>query len=344
MRRREFITTLGSAAVWPVIARAQQPAQMKRIAMVDPSESVADITVTGKWWYRVFFQELSRLGYVEGRNLLVGRYSGEGRTELYEGLVGDVASTHPDLIFTFAPLALRFKTATTIIPIVALTSDPIAMKLVTNIARPGGNITGVSIDGGLEIHGKRIGLLIEALPKLSNLGYLASRGNWERASGSAAAREAATKAGISLTGELLDRFNEQEYQRVFETMERDRVDGLIVSDEGEHITFMTTIVELAAKTRIPAIYPYGPDFIKAGGLMSYSLSYKEVWRRLASVIGQILNGASPGDIPFYQETKFELSINLKTAKALGLELAKDTARRRGRGDRIEYSCCDRMVR
>jgi putative ABC transport system substrate-binding protein len=95
----------------------------------------------------------------------------------------------------------------------------------------------------------------------------------------------------------LDRFNEQEYQRVFATMERERVDGLFVSEEGQHITFMTTIVELAAKSRIPAIYPWGPDFIKAGGLMSYSLSYKEVWRRLASVVDQILKGANPGDIP-----------------------------------------------
>jgi len=319
MRRRDFIAIFGSAAAWPDIACAQQLTKMKRIAMVDPAESVGDITVTGKWWYRLFFQELDRLGYVEGRNLLVERYSGNGRTELYGSLVDDVASANPDLIVTFGPLAPLFKTATTTIPIVTITADPIAMKLVNSIARPGGNVTGVSIDGGLEIYGKRIGLLKEALPKLSNLGYLASQGNWKRPTG-AAAREAATKAGISLTGELLDRFSKQEYQRVFESMKRDRLDGLMVSDEGEHLTFMITVVELAAESGIPAIYPYGPDFIKAGGLMSYSLSFADVWRRVASVVDQILRGANPADIPFYQQTQFELMINLKTAKTLGLDL------------------------
>jgi putative ABC transport system substrate-binding protein len=321
MQRREFITLFGgAAATWPVVARAQQPAEMKRIALVDPSLKVGDMTVGGARAYRDFFKEMSHLGYVEGRNLTVERYSGEGRIDHYPGLVRDIVSTHPDLIFTASlKLALQLKIATRTIPIVALTADPIALGLVPSIARPGGNITGVSIDAGLEIWGKRLGLLIEAVPKLSNVGYLVSQRSWEGPTG-LAVREAASQAGISLMGELLgSSFNEQEYERVFNSIKRDGVDSLMISDEGEHIASIPTIVELAARTRIPTIYPYRV-FVDAGGLISYSINFGETSPRIAGMIDQILRGTKPADIPFYQETKFELAMNLKTAKALGLEL------------------------
>ena len=170
----------------------------------------------------------------------------------------------------------------------------------------------------MEITGKRIGLLVEAMPKLSSLSYLVSRPYWEDPRG-AAAREAAKQAGISLKAVLLGAFNEAEYQRVFRSMEQDRADGLMVSDEPEHGTYRATIVEWAAKGRFPAIYPVR-DFVEAGGLMAYSPDLADSFRRVANLIEKILRGANPGDIPFYQPTKFELSINLKTAKALGLEM------------------------
>jgi putative ABC transport system substrate-binding protein len=319
MRRRDFITALGTAAMWPLAARAQQPAKMKRIAVVHPSTKVSDITVSGRPFYRAFFAELSRLGYVEGQNLGVERYSGEGQPERYVELARDVVNTHPDLILTLgARLSLDFKMATTTIPIVTTIIDPIAQGLVASIARPGGNITGVTIAGGLEIIGKRMGLLVEAMPKLSTVGYLASRPSWEDPRG-AAAREAAKQAGISLSPALLSVFNEAEYQRVFRSMEQDRADAFMISEEPEHGTYRAIIVELAAKDRIPAIYPLG-DFVDAGGLMAYSTDLVDIGRRLANLTDKILKGANPGDIPFYQPTKFELSINLKTAKALGLEM------------------------
>ena len=197
--------------------------------------------------------------------------------------------------------------------------DPIAMGLVASIARPGGNITGVTIAGGLELIGKRMGLLVEAMPKLSTVGYLVSRPYWEDPRG-AAAREAAKRAGISLKAALLgSAFNEAEYQRVFRSMEQDRADALMVSDEAEHLTNRATIVELAAKGRIPTIYAFR-EFVEVGGLMAYSIDQADMYRRLANLIDKILRGANPGDIPFYRPTKFELSINLKTAKALGLEM------------------------
>ena len=292
---------------------------MKRIAYVHSAANVSRISASGEPFYRAFFEELSRLGYVEGQNLGVERYSGDGRTERYAELARNVVNTHPDLILAVGGrLSLDFKMATTTIPIVTMIIDPIAMGLVASIARPGGNITGVAIAAGLEIIGKRMGLLVEAMPKLSTVGYLASRPFWEDPRG-AAVREAAKQAGISLSPVMLSAFDEAEYQRVFRSMEQDRADAFMVSDEPENSINHATIVELAAKARIPAIYPFR-DYVEAGGLMAYSIDLVDISRRLANLIDKILKGANPGDIPFYQPTKFELSINLKTAKALGLEM------------------------
>jgi len=293
---------------------------MKRIAIVFPSAKVSEISVSGPRRYRALFEELSRLGYVEGQNLGVERYSGEGQPERYAELARDVVNTRPDVIFAIGTrLSLDFKMATATIPIVTILGDPIAMGLVASIARPGGNITGVTNTAGLEIAGKRIGLLVEAMPKLSTLSYLVSRPFWEDPRG-AAAREAAKRAGISLKAALLGRaFNEVEYQRAFRSMEQDRVDALMVSEDAEHVTNRATIVELAAKGRIPTIYPFR-EFVEVGGLMAYSIDLSDVYRRVANVIDKILRGDNPGDIPFHRPTKFELIINLKTAKALGLEM------------------------
>ena len=135
-----------------------------------------------------------------------------------------------------------------------------------------------------------------------------------------AAREAAKQAGISLKAALLgSAFSEAEYQRVFRSMEQDRADALMVSEEPEHVTYRATIAELAAKDRIPTISPFR-EFVEVGGLMAYGSDLVDIWRRVANLIDKILRGANPGDIPFYQPTKFELVINLKTAKALGLEM------------------------
>jgi putative ABC transport system substrate-binding protein len=293
---------------------------MKRIAIVHPATKVSELSLSGPPRARAFFEELSRLGYVEGQNLGVERYSGEGQPERYAELARDIVNTHPDVILAVgARLSLDFKMATTTIPIVTVIGDPIAMGLVASIARPSGNITGVPIAAGLELIGKRMGLLVEAMPKLSTVGYLVSRPYWEDPRG-AAARDAAKRAGISLKAALLgNAFNEVEYQRVFRSMEQDRADALMVSDEAEHAPNTATIVELAAKGRISTIYPFR-EFVQVGGLMAYSIDQADMYRRLANLTDKILKGANPGDIPFYRPTKYELSINLKTAKALGLEM------------------------
>jgi putative ABC transport system substrate-binding protein len=330
MRRRDFITALGAAATWPLAARAQQSSRMKRIAIVSPATKIGDMGVNGSPFYRVFFEELSRLGYIEGQNLVVERYSGEGRTEHYADLAREVVNTHPDLIFSNSlRLALNFKAGTTTIPIVTVTADPIAGGLVSSLARPGGNITGVSVDAGIEVMGKRLALLLEATSKLSNARFLVSQLNWERVLG-AAVREASGRLGISLKGETMSSFNEQEYQRAFNSMKHERVDGILVSDESEHFTYRRLLVELAAKTRIPAIYAYR-EHVELGGLMAFSFDLEELGRHAARQVAEVLKGANPGELPIYQQTKFELIINLKTAKALGLEMPATLV---GRADRV----------
>jgi putative ABC transport system substrate-binding protein len=231
----------------------------------------------------------------------------------------DVVNTHPDLIFSQTTrLALNFKAATTTIPIITTTADPIAGGLVSSLARPGGNITGVSVDAGIDILGKRLALLLEATSKLSNARFLVSQLNWEDSVG-ATVREASRRLGISLKGEPMSSFNEQEYQRAFNSMELERVDGILVSDEGEHFAYRRLLVELAAKTRIPASYAYR-EHVELGGLMAYSFDLEDLFRGSARQVAEILKGANPGDVPFRQTTKFQLVVNVKTAKALGLEM------------------------
>ena len=320
MKRREFITLIGGAAAWPLAARAQKPTTMKRIAMVHPAEKVVDMTINGPRAFRAFFEELGALGYVEGRNLLVERYSAMGRTDYFSQLAGEVVNTHPDVIFVQSNfLVLAFKAATATIPIVATAGDPVYAGIVSSIAHPGGNITGVAVDAGVEIVGKRLGLLLEAIPKPSNAKFLGSRKSWEAASGRMV-QDAARHLGLSITGALLDgTIDEAQYRSVFATMEQDRVDALVVSAEVVSLTYAQLLVDLAAKSRIPAIYAYR-ETVALGGLMAYANDWADTLRRAADAIVQILKGVNPGDIPFFQATKFQLVINAKTAKALGLEI------------------------
>src|SRR5262244_2397778 len=183
IRRRKFLATLlgGAAAAWPLVARAQQAAKTPRIAIVHPSVSISEMNETGDHpYYPALFQELRRLGYVEGKNLVVARYSGEGQEDRYPELCRDVVGTKPDVIVTSASrLVLSFKAATHTIPVVASMADPVPFGIVTSLARPGGNVTGVSVEAGLEIWGKRLQVLREAIPTASKVGFLGSRQIWD---------------------------------------------------------------------------------------------------------------------------------------------------------------------
>jgi putative ABC transport system substrate-binding protein len=327
MRRREFISGLGAAATctlrWPLVARAQQPAKTKRIAIVHPNIDVSDLSITSEHLgYRTLFEELRRRGYSEGRNFVVERYSAAGQTDRYADLARDVVRTNPDLILAIAnPVVLGFKQATTKIPLVAVAGNMVGSGIVPSLAQPGGNITGISTDvGGNEIWGKRLGLLLEAAPKSSNARFLTLRSSWERVQGEAVRKEA-SQLGISLEGALLDgAIDEPQIRRVFTAMERDRVDALMVIDDAGLFPHRQLIVELASKGRIPAIYAHR-IFVEPGGLMTYSFDLAEMYRHAAGQIDGILRGEKPGDIPVFQAARYELIVNLKTAKALGLEIS-----------------------
>jgi len=321
MQRREFITLIGgTVTTWPLRARAQRPKTMKRMALVDPATKTSDMFVTNPLIYRALFNELSRLGYVEGHNLIVERHSANGHTDYFEELARDVVSTHPDVIrVSSTRLALAFKKYTATIPIVAMSADPVTLGLVSSLAQPGGNITGVSVDAGIEIWGKRLGLLLEVIQKPSNVRFLTSKDVWESGEGRAVL-DAAKLARTSITGALLDGpIGESQYRRVFTAMEQNRVDALMVSDQPENITHRQLIVDLAAKSQIPAMYPYH-DHVALGGLMAYAADLDDRTRRSANMVAEILKGTNPADMPFYQPTKFLLVINVTTAKVLGITL------------------------
>lgn len=323
MRRRAFIAGL-LVATAALRAEAQRAAKVYRIAIIYPATPVAEAIKAKSSqgsvaWF--FYEELGRLGFVEGQNLVVERYSAEGRTDQYSELARDVVRSNPDLIYTTQnSLVFALKAATTTIPIVGYTSDPVANGIVPSLARPGGNITGVSTDAGPEFSGKYVQLLREAVPGVSSVGFLGSRRLWEQEAEGAAMREAAQRLQISLVGPPLDYpFEAAEYRRVIAAMMQAGAQALIVGRQPQNQENLRLVVELVEKGRLPSIFPYYESG-KLGGLMAYSPDIVEGVRHIANQIAQILRGANPGDIPFYQPTKFELVINLKTAKALGIEM------------------------
>ncbi len=321
MKRREFIAGIGGAAtsyLWQRAARAQQP-RKQRIAFVHSGIPADQLTETaGPFWVRRFYETLRGLGHSEGDNLVIERHSAEGRSERFAALAAAVVSSKPDVIVSnHNDLIKAFAAATGTIPIVGIAGDPIAVGLVTNLAHPGGNLTGVSINAGIEIYGKRLQILKEAMPSIAKVASLQS-GVWNDTS-AALFRETGQRLGITLIVNLLPYVGEAQIRRTFADLTQQQVDAAIVDEGGSFLALCALVVELAGKHRLPIIYPYR-DYMDQGGLMAYAPDLGELAQRLANDVHQILNGAKPGDIPFFQPTKFQLIINLKAAKALGLDL------------------------
>ena len=328
MRRREFIigtvvsSVLGYAQ--PVCAQADARSFKKRIAIFHPTEKPEGLTINGRRAYKSFFRELNRLGYVEGKNLIVERYSGLGQLDRYGDLARDIVGGRPDVIITLTgTFALRLKQLTATIPIITLAADPIKLGLVTSIGRPEGNITGVSIDAGLEIWGKRLQVLNEATgDHLRRICFLTfgtpyGRSYWEMVG--ATISEAAQRAGMTILPAFVEgSINKTAYEAAFEEVQRKQVDGLVVSDAPDHVTNRGLIVDLASAHRLPVVYPFR-EFVEVGGLLAYGVDTADATLRLADMTDQVLRGASPGDIPFYQQVKFELVLNRTTANLLGLK-------------------------
>jgi putative tryptophan/tyrosine transport system substrate-binding protein len=303
-------------------AQAQQTGKVYRIAFAHPTAPLTDQNQASKGSFVIpaILEELLRLGYVEGRNLLIERYSGEGRAPPYTDIARQIVSRNPDLIIAIAnDFVLDVKAATSTIPIVGIFGSPIAYGIVSSLARPGGNITGVSVDvGWFDQWAKRVQLLKEAVPQITRLGVLETRNLREKFS--AEERDIALKNSVSIVGPPLEQpTDEEEYHRVFAALAQEGADGLLVNDEPENSTRRRLIAELAEKGRLPSIYHFR-ECVEVGGLMAYGIDNSDVGHRLADLVDKILKGAKPGEIPIFQPTKFELSINLKTAKTLGIEL------------------------
>ena len=317
MRRRDFAIGLLLASATRV--QAQEPAKQHRIAIVIAGGTVASINDPASRVWQPFWEELRRLGDVEGQNLAVEEYSGGGRPAGYSDLAREVVSRNPDLIVAISPpIAQAVGAATGTIPIVASGG----YAALPSLARPGGNVTGIGVDVGFEIYGKRVQILKEAVPSVSKVAVLDMRTEWASADGyqrREELRKAAQLLEISLIDTLLEASTPSEYQRVFAEIAQNRPDAIIVMGPGELFASRQLIVQMIEKSRLPAIYAWRA-YVEAGGLMAYGTDFPELWRRLADDVHQILNGAKPGDIPIYQPTKFALVINLKAAKALGLTI------------------------
>ena len=322
MRRREFITLLGGAvAAWPLDGWAQQATRIPVIAFVHPAFPVNTLVETGENPWRAFFGELRKLGYVEGKNLTIDRFSGDGiSAQRFAELVREIVSRKPDLIVTAGfPTVQLFKAATNTTPIVAMVNDPVATGLAVSLSRPGANLTGVVVDAGLELWEKRFELLREAVPSASTVGFLLPRDYWELPY-ARAVRQSADRIGITLTlAGLGIPIQEQELKSAFASLREQHLGALVINEGPVTLTHRRLIVQLAQEARLPAFYPYR-DFVEAGGLMAYSVDVLSLTRHAAHQVDQILRGAAPKELPFFQATKYHLSINLRTAKALGLTI------------------------
>lgn len=279
------------------------------------------------------FERLQEIGFVEGKNLIVTRYATEGRPERYAEIAHKIVQGKPDLIALGFDhqFILEVAKQTTTIPIVAGFGDPVAAGIVKNMARPERNITGVSLDAGIEMQGKHLELLRQAVPSASRIAYLSNRAEWEGAWGQAV-REAGERSGVSIIGIPMERSaGDADYRQAFETMAQRAVQALMFNGLPPNFEHRLFILELALKYRLPTI-TWFPDLVEDGqGFLAYAPDYPYYWRLYGEEVGQILNGAAPADIPIQQPTKLVLAVSLKTAKALGIEVPETLI---SRADRV----------
>jgi putative ABC transport system substrate-binding protein len=312
MKRREFITLLGGAAAWPLVASAQQPGRIARIGYL-----ASNLANQGP--LDAFRQGLRDLGYVEGRNVVIEYRDAQGKLEPLAALAAELVALKVDVIVASSTAAaLAAKQATTVVPIVfGSVPDPVATGLVASLARPGGNVTGLS-NLNADLVGKCLEYLTQAVPGIGRVAVLWQPGAFgERTEKEMmiAAERAARTLGIQL--QFVEARGAADIDNAFSEITGARSDALTVLVSGMLLGERRRLVDIAAKNRLPVFYTFR-ELVDAGGLMSYGPSLADLFRRAASYVDKILKGTKPADLPVEQPTKFELVINLKTAKALGL--------------------------
>src|SRR5262249_13631204 len=316
IRRREFITLLGGAAAWPFPARAQQ-GRVYRVGLVFTTSPVFEMAgpdpIHPLVWS--FVQGLAALGYLQGQNLLLEHRSAEGRFERFPDIIRELVANKVDAIVTVAnPMTQAAKEVTATVPIVmAYSVSPVEHGMVQSLSRPGGNVTGLAMNVGDEIPGKQLQILKELLPAISRVAFLHSKE--QEAEGVQNGEAAARKLGITL---LPAEHTPTDYAAAFAFIAGEHPDALMVGASAVNVANRHSIVEFAGQRRLPAMYATR-EFVSIGGLISYGVDFHELFRRAAGYVDKILRGAKPADLPVEQPTKFDLAINLTTARALGLE-------------------------
>lgn len=316
MRRREFVA---GATLLVTVSRAaaQQSAKPQRLAIVSTAPIALMQENSSNRYYRAIFAELRRLGHLEGENLTVERYGKEQSHAGLDALAVDVVRSNPDAILSIGDGSLQMKAATTTIPLVIWDYDPIGRGLIKSLAHPGGNITGVVGDIEPSIWGKRVELLREAFPAMEKLAFLGPHNRLSEAH-SAAVRSACEALRLPLVTALYDLpAGETEYRKAIADAVGQGANAIVVTSNPDAFDNRALLTEAIGQARLPAIYPIR-EFIEVGGLMAYGADFVELSQRVADDIDAILRGAKPGDIPFFGGQRFKLSINLKTAKVLGL--------------------------
>ena len=315
MKRRDVIAALGGAAAWPLLARAQQPANMPRIGVLSPGTSEPPGLGAA------FYDGLHDRGYTEGQNIVIERRYGEWKSDRFPQLAAELVRLKVDVIVVMSTSPARAaQQATSTIPIVvAGMADPVGDQLVASLARPGGNITGTTFLGP-ELIPKRFGLLKQAVPGISRVAALWHPGAYGKHTMDGIVKEtevAALTTGVQL--QLAHALGPGDIEGAFSEMTSGRADALIVMPSPMLFSEHRRIVELAAKSQLPAMYA-AREFVEVGGLMSYGANQSDVGRRTAEYVDKILKRAKPADLPVEQPTKFELLVNLKTARDLGLTI------------------------
>ena len=313
MKRRAFITLLGGAAAWPFAARGQQPA-MPVVGLLSPSSADASVSLI-----EALHRGLAEAGYVEGRNVTIEYRWADGRYDRLAELAADLVRRRVTVIAAFASSApgLAAKAATSTIPIVFQTgADPISDGLVASLNRPGGNITGVS-QVFFTMAGKRLELLHELVPASAAVALLVNATNPYTES---EIREVQTRASaLGLQLHVLNATNDSDLETAFMSLVERRAGGLLVGADPFFIIVRDKLVALAAGHKVPTIYGYR-DFMAVGGLVSYGTDPAAAYHQIGAYTGRVLKGEKPADLPVQQPTKFDLVINLKTARALGLQV------------------------
>ncbi len=321
MRRREFIGLVWTAAMaWGFAARAQQVGKVHRVAFIATNTPVPELLANPNPAVRAFVQGLRDLGYIEGKNLVLEWRSAEGKYERFPEITRELLSLNVDVIVSIInPSILAAKNLTSTVPVVMIAANPVQAGFVESLARPGGNITGLTWETGFEIIQKHVQLLKELVPAMSYLAFLWPEKQWDPGNARGirqSIEEAARLLGLRL---LFAEPIPTNYVDALAVIERERPDALLVAPGPAQFINRRQIVEFASRNRLPAMYPF-VQAVREGGLIGHGIDTIDLFRRLAGYVDKILKSAKPADLPVEQPTKFQLAINLKTAKALGLDV------------------------